>query len=350
MKVVAVLYSGGEAARKKPELLGSAENALGLREFLKQKGHELVVLTDKDSELEKHLPNTDILVTTPFWPAYVTKERIAMAPKLKLVLTAGIGSDHIDLAAAARRGITVAEITGSNVVSVAEQVVMHILALVRNYIPAYKQVLQGRWDIAEIAADAHDLEGKTVGVVGMGRIGQRVCARLKPFDVTTFYYDNRRLTSAEEIVLGARYAPLDQIIERSDVISINTPLTPDTDGLFSRDVLFRMKKGAYLVNTARGKIVDTNALVEALEKGHLAGYAGDVWYPQPAPPHHPWRSMPNHAMVPHYSGTTLEAQKRYADGVRDCIERFFAGKALERENLIVEGGKVVSPSYSYAFK
>ncbi|MEO9321209.1 MAG: NAD-dependent formate dehydrogenase [Nitrososphaera sp.] len=347
---MAVLYSGGAAAQRNPELLGSAENALGLRDFLKNKGHELVVLTDKDTELEKNLPDTDILITTPFWPAYVTQERIAKAPKLRLVLTAGIGSDHIDLAAAARRGITVAEITGSNVVSVAEQVVMHILALVRNYIPAYKQVLEGRWDIAEIASNAHDLEGKTVGIVGTGRIGQRVCARLKAFDVTMFYYDNRRLTTAEEVILGARYAPLDQIIERSDVITINTPLTPETDGLFSRDVLFRMKKGAYLVNTARGKIVDTAALVEALEKGHLAGYAGDVWYPQPAPSSHPWRHMPNHAMVPHYSGTTLEAQKRYADGVRDCIDRFLSGKPIEREYLIVDGGRVVSPSYSYAFK
>ncbi len=227
---------------------------------------------------------------------------------------------------------------------------MHILALVRNYIPAYQQVLDGKWDIAEIASRAHDLEGKTVGVVGTGRIGQRVCARLKPFDVTVLYHDNRRLTSVEENVLGARYAPFDQLIERCDVISINTPLTPETDGLFNRDVLFRMKKGAYLVNTARGKIVETLALVEALDKGQLAGYAGDVWYPQPAPPDHPWRHMPNHAMVPHYSGTTLEAQKRYSDGVRDCLERFLSGRPIDRDYLIVDGGAVVSPSYSYAFK
>jgi formate dehydrogenase len=227
---------------------------------------------------------------------------------------------------------------------------MHILALVRNYIPAYKQVLEGKWDIAQIAANAHDLEGKTVGIVGAGRIGQRVCARLKAFDVNMWYYDNRRLSTAEEIVLGAKYAPLNQIIEQSDVITINTPLTPETDGLFNRSIIFKMKKGAYLINTARGKIVETDALVEALEKGHLSGYAGDVWYPQPAPPNHPWRHMRNHAMVPHYSGTTLEAQKRYADGVRDCIERFLGGKSLEREYLIVDGGKVVSPSYSYAFK
>jgi formate dehydrogenase len=280
----------------------------------------------------------------------VTAERISKAPRLRLILTAGVGSDHIDLAAAAKKGITVAEITGSNVVSVAEQVIMHILALVRNYIPAYKQVIDGRWDIAEIAAKAHDLEGKTVGVVGSGRIGQRVLIRLRPFDVTALYYNEHRLSTVEEVFLGARYVPFDELVESCDVISINTPLTPETDGLFNRDVLFRMKKGAYLVNTARGKIVETQALVEALETGHLAGYAGDVWYPQPAPPDHPWRHMPNHAMVPHYSGTTLEAQKRYSDGIRDCLNRFLSNRPIDRDYLIVDGGKVVSPSYSYAFK
>jgi formate dehydrogenase len=127
-------------------------------------------------------------------------------------------------------------------------------------------------------------------------------------------------------------------------------LTPETDGMFNHDLLFKMKKGAYLVNTARGKIVDTNALVEALEKGHLAGYAGDVWYPEPAPIDHPWRHMPNHAMVHHYSGTTLEAQRRYADGIKNCLSNFLKGRAIDRDYLIVDNGKVVSPSYSYAFK
>jgi formate dehydrogenase len=350
MKIVAVLYSGGEIAKMTPTLLGSAENALGLREFLAGKGQEFIVLTDKEAELDKHLPSTDIIITTPFWPAYLTRERISHAPNLKLILTAGIGSDHIDLGAAATRKITVAEITGSNVVSVAEQVVMHILALVRNYIPAYKQVLEGRWDIAEIAARAHDLEDKVVGILGMGRIGQRVCERLKPFNVKMLYYDQFPLRTVEEHVLGVRFASKEQLVEQSDVITINTPLTPETDGMFDHNLIFRMKKGAYLVNTARGKIVDTTALVEALEVGHLAGYAGDVWYPQPAAKDHPWRSMPNHAMVPHYSGTTLEAQARYSNGIRDCLSRFLENRPLEQQYLIVDDGKVVSASYSYAFK
>ena len=104
------------------------------------------------------------------------------------------------------------------------------------------------------------------------------------------------------------------------------------------------------INTAPGKIVDTHALVESLEEGHLAGYAGDVWYPQPATGDHPWRHMPNHAMVPHYSGTTLEAQNRYANGVKDCLMRFLENRPLEQQYLIVDKGGVVSPSYSYAFK
>ncbi|HXQ93523.1 MAG TPA: NAD-dependent formate dehydrogenase [Nitrososphaerales archaeon] len=350
MKIVAILYPGGPAAKETPELLGCAENALGLRPFLQKKGIEFISSSDKEKGLDKELPDTDVLITTPFWPAYVTKERIDKAPKLRLVLTAGVGSDHIDLAAAAEHNVTVAEITGCNVVSVAEHAVMQILALVRNYIPAYKDVIEGGWDIGEIASKSHDLEGKTVGIVGAGRIGQRLAIRLRAFDVSMLYYDFRRLSTVEEQVLGIRYALLDDLIPQCDVISIHCPLTPETDGLFNRERLFKMKKGAYLVNTARGKIVNTQALVETMESGHLAGYAGDVWYPQPAPPDHPWRHMPNHAMTPHVSGTSLEAQKRYADGVLDSLTRFLDKRQIERDYLIVDGGKVVSPSYSYAFK
>ena len=349
MKIVAVLYPGGIAAKETPELLGCSENALGIREMVEARGHELVALTDPESGLDEHLPTTEVIIATPFWPAYITKERIDQAPNLRLLLTAGVGSDHFDLAAAAQRSITVAEITGSNVVSVAEHVVMQMLTLVRNYIPAYQEVINGGWDIGKIAAKSHDIEGMTIGIIGMGRIGQRVAARIKPFDVNTFYFDYSRLTTAEEQVLGARYQKLDALIPQCDVISINIPLTPATQGMFNLERLKSMKRGAYLVNTARGRIVDTEALVEVMETGHLAGYAGDVWYPQPAPADHPWRKMPNHAMTPHTSGTTLEAQKRYADGIYECLVNFFEGNPLDRDYLIVDGGRVTSPSYSYAY-
>ena len=185
-------------------------------------------LTDTGAELDSHLATAEVLIATPFWPTYITRERIERAPNLRLLLTAGVGSDHFDLAAAAAHNITVAEITGSNVVSVAEHVVMQILTLVRNYLPSYQEVLDGGWDIGKIAAKSHDLEDKSVGIVGMGRIGQRVAARLKPFDVRLRYFDYRRMTTAEEHLFGARYSSLDALLQESDVVSINIPLTPTT--------------------------------------------------------------------------------------------------------------------------
>lgn len=336
MKIVSVLYPGNEG-RQDRELLGCAEQALGLRPFLEEQGHELVSLTDPADALDDELATADVLITTPFWPAYVGRERLAGARRLKLILTAGVGSDHIDTKAASEHGITVGEVTGSNVVSVAEHNVMQLLALVRNYVPAYQQVVDGRWDIGDVAARSHDLEGKTVGIVGMGQIGQRTAMRLLPFDVGILYNARHRRGPAEEKTFGGHFAMLDDLVERSDAIILCCPLTEETRDLFDRDRLSAMKPGSWLVNTARGQIVNTDALVEALESGHLSGYAGDVWYPQPAPADHPWRHMPNHAMTPHVSGTTLEAQRRYARGVRECLESFFAGQSLPLDYTVVEG-------------
>jgi formate dehydrogenase len=350
MKIVSVLYPGGEYADD-PRLVGCAENALGLPDMLEGSDHELVSLTDREGPdgLDEALKNAEVLITTPFWPVYVDEEKFEKAPNLKLVLTAGVGSDHIDLAQAAEREITVAEITGSNAVSVAEHAVMGILDLLRNFVPSYKQVVDGEWDIAALAARGHDLEHKTVGIYGAGRIGQHISQRLRGFDVTTLYYKRSQLGAAEEEVLGFRYAKPDELIETSDVIVMAAPLTPETEGLFDSDTLGRMKEGSYLVNISRGAIVDTDALVETLESGHLAGYAGDVWYPEPAPADHPWRSMPNHALTPHMSGTTLEAQARYASGVREALQAFFDGEEIESDNVIVKDGEIVGGAYAAAY-
>jgi formate dehydrogenase len=359
MKIVAVLYPCPEDATtvgpeevKPPMVLGCADRALGLRDWLEGQGHELVVTTDRGEgdELYQELQDAEVLITTPFWPVYVTGEMMDQAPNLRLMLLAGIGSDNMDLAEAANRNITVAEQTGSNITSVAEHAVMQILTLVRNYIPAYKDVVNGGWSIGEIARKSHDLEDKTVGLVGMGRIGQKTAMRLKNFDVRLLYYDVTKLSTINEYILGVRYAYIDELVPLCDVISIHAPLTPATRGLFDRERLFNMKRGAWMVNTARGAIVDRDALVEALEEGQLAGYAGDVWDSQPAAEDHPWRTMPNHAMTPHVSGTSLDAQQRYADGVRRCLQAYFNGEPIERDRIIVEGGEIVSPSYAYAFK
>ncbi len=155
-----------------------------------------MVTSDKDgpdSAFERELEDADVVISQPFWPAYLTAERFAKAPNLKLAVTAGIGSDHVDLQAAIDRGVTVAEVTYCNSISVAEHVVMAILALVRNYIPSHQIVLDGGWNIADAVSRSYDLEGMQVGTVAAGRIGSAVLRRLKPFDVGLHYTDRHRL-------------------------------------------------------------------------------------------------------------------------------------------------------------
>jgi formate dehydrogenase len=337
---------------KPGELLGSVSGALGLRKFLEDAGHTLVVTSDKDgpnSTFEKELVDADVVISQPFWPAYLTADRIAKAKNLKLAITAGIGSDHVDLDAAMEKGITVAEITYSNSISVAEHVVMMILSLVRNYIPSYQWVIKGGWNIADCVERAYDLEGMNVGTVGAGRIGLAVLRRLKPFDVKLHYFDKHRLPEKVEKELGLTFHPnVESLVKACDVVTINAPLHSETEGLFDDKLIGMMKRGSYLINTARGKIADRDAVVRALESGQLAGYAGDVWFPQPAPRDHPWRTMPHHGMTPHVSGTTLSAQARYAAGTREILEDYFAGKPIRTEYLIVDKGKLAGAgAHSY---
>ncbi len=334
-------------------LLGSVSGELGLRRFLEDSGHSLVVTSDKDgtdSVFDRELPDAEVVISQPFWPAYLTAERIAKADALKLAITAGIGSDHVDLAAAIDRGITVAEVTYSNSISVSEHVVMMILALVRNYIPSYQWVVEGGWNIADCVARSYDLEGMQVGTVGAGRIGSAVMRRLKPFEVGLHYTDRHRLPEDVERELGVTFHPdAESLVKVCDVVTINAPLHPETEHLFDDALIGKMKRGAYLVNTARGKICDRDAIARALESGRLAGYAGDVWFPQPAPHDHPWRSMPHHGMTPHVSGSSLSAQARYAAGTREILECWFEGRPIRDEYLIVAGGALAGAgAHSYS--
>ncbi len=335
------------------ELLGCVSGELGLRKFLEARGHRLLVTADKDgpgSVFERELPDAEVVISQPFWPAYLTAERIANAPNLKLALTAGIGSDHVDLQAAIDRGITVAEVTYCNSISVAEHVVMMILGLVRNYIPSYQRVVEGGWNIADCASRSYDLEGMQVGTVAAGRIGSAVLRRLAPFEVGLHYTDRHRLPEEVERELGVIFHPsVEEMVGVCDVVTINAPLHPETENLFDAQLISKMKRGAYLVNTARGKICDRDAVARACESGRLAGYAGDVWFPQPAPRDHPWRTMSHHGMTPHTSGTTLSAQSRYAAGTREILECWFDDRPIRDEYLIVDGGQLAGAgAHSYS--
>jgi formate dehydrogenase len=208
---------------------------------------------------------------------------------------------------------------------------------------------RGDWTVSDIARDAYDLENKVVGTIGAGRIGYRVLQRLKPFDCKELlYYDYTPLPEAAAKAVDARRVEdLKEFVSQCDVVTVNCPLHEGTRGLVNTELLKCFKKGAWLVNTARGAICDKDAVAAALKSGQLSGYSGDVWNMQPAPKDHVWRTMKNplgagNGMVPHYSGTTLDAQARYASGARSILENYLDGKPQEPQNIIVGLGKYES--------
>ncbi|KAH6914363.1 formate dehydrogenase [Coprinopsis sp. MPI-PUGE-AT-0042] len=377
MKVLAVLYDGGKAAEEEPRLLGTVENkvrpwlssmccfapeltsaysnSLVFKAGLRASVMNLLVTSDKegpDSEFQKHIVDAEVLITTPFHPGYLTRELTEKAKNLKLCITAGVGSDHIDLNAAVDHRIQVVEVSGSNVVSVAEHVVMSILLLVRNFVPAHEMIERGDWEVSAIARNAFDLEGKVVGTIGAGRIGYRVLQRLVPFDCKELlYYDYAPLPpAAEKAVQARRVTDLKEFVSQCDVVTVNCPLHEGTRGLVNSELLKHFKKGAWLVNTARGAICDKDDVAAALKSGQLSGYSGDVWNVQPAPKDHVWRTAKNplgggNGMVPHYSGTTLDAQARYANGTKSILENYLNGTVQEPQNIIVGLGKYETTAY-----
>jgi formate dehydrogenase len=317
------------------DLLGDVTGCLGLREFLAARGHTLIVTTDRDgpnSAFDQALPEADIVICQACWPVRLTAERIAGAPRLKLVITAGVGVDHIDLEAAARHGVTVTEITCSTSISSAEYAVMLILSLVHNVIPLLRAGARADQTIGDYASRAYDLEGMHVGCVGAGRSGFAVLRRLRPFDVRLHYTDPCRLPLAVENDLGLTFHPnAAAMVPACDVVTIHCPLHDRTARMFDADMMGRMKRGAYLVNTARGGICDPDAIAQALETGKLAGYATDTSA----------KLLPSGMQV-HLAGSTLSAQARYAAGTREILECWFDAEPIREDYLIIDRGRLTN--------
>jgi formate dehydrogenase len=335
------------------ELLGCVSGELGLRKYLEENGHKFIVTSSKDGddcEADKHIIDSDIVISQPFFPYYLTKERIEKAKNLKMAITAGIGSDHVDLQAAIDSNVDVVEVTFCNSRSVAEHIVMMIVSMVRDYHNQHRIVNEGGWNIADAVQRSYDVEGMHIGTVAAGRIGLDALRKMKPFDTHLHYFDRHRLPESVESELKLTFHDsVESMVEVCDVVTINCPLHPETENLFDDEMIGKMKKGAFIVNTARGKICNRDAIAKALKSGHLSGYAGDVWFPQPAPNDHVWRSMPNHGMTPHTSGTSLSAQTRYADGVREILECFFEGESIRDQYLIVKNGQLAGMgAHSYS--
>ena len=338
---------------KPGELLGCVSGELGLRKFLEDNGHTLVVTSDKDGEgcqADIELKDADVVISQPFWPYYLTRAKMESAPNLKMAITAGIGSDHVDLQAAMDHKIDVMEVTFCNSRSVAEHIVMMIITLVRDYHNQHAIVKAGGWNIADAVKRSYDVEGMHIGTVAAGRIGLDALRKMKPFGTHLHYFDRHRLPKSVEEELNLTFHDsVESMVKVCDVVTINCPLHPETEHMFNEDLINKMKRGAYIVNTARGKICDKDAIAAAIESGQLAGYAGDVWFPQPAPNDHIWRNMPHNGMTPHTSGTSLSAQARYAAGVREILECLFDGSKQREEYTIVANGELAGTGkHSYS--
>lgn len=238
----------------------------------------------------------------------VTKEVIQSGlTSLKLIQRHGLGYDSVDIKAAAQYGIPVAIVTEGGPQAVAEHAVMLMLAALRNLVYAYKGLRSGKWMQWDLRLSSYQLGGKTVGIIGCGRVGRELAKRLKGFGLTLQYFDQIPLPDKEEFELGLKRVGFSEILETSDIISIHMPLTDHTRGLLGPRELASMKKGSIIINTARGGIVDENALIDYLQSGHLGGAGLDVFQQEPLDPGSQLFDLPNVILTPHLAGGTRES-------------------------------------------
>lgn len=286
----------------------------GLSALTDAPGFDVVPATSRE-DLERALRGSDALVVRS--ATKVDEALLEMAPSLRVVARAGVGVDNIDLDAATRRGIAVFNAPNANTTAAAELTVALILAALRHIADADRSIREGRWDRA--AFKGAELAGRRLGLVGAGRIGREVAARCRAFEMTVLACDPY-LSESDEVELCA----LERVLAESDVVSLHVPLNDETRHLIDADRLAQMRRGSYLVNVSRGGVIDEEALVDALESGHLAGAALDVFENEPLPATSPLLRAPNLVLTPHLGASTGEAQARVASEVAETVRRALA--------------------------
>jgi phosphoglycerate dehydrogenase-like enzyme len=296
-------------------------------------GFELVPITSTDTDhLKSMIADADYGV---WWDIAMPAEVLRAATRLKLMHKWGVGVDNIDLDTARSMGIQVARTTGSNARPVAEFTVGLMLALARRIPMAVQTTKEGKWLKNEIWRNSVMVSGKTVGIVGLGAIGKGVARRLAGFDCRLLYNTRRPLPAAEELALGVEYASMDRLLAESDIVSLHCPLTPETKGMIGRKELASMKRGALLVNLARGGVVVEADLIAALEEGLIAGAATDVFETEPPSPDNKLLHMNNVIVTPHCGATAYDNS---ANGIRHWlgnIERVARGEAIPQQDRVV---------------
>ena len=291
-------------------------------------GVEVAAVEDVGDGDGSHLAGAEAIVTV-FAP--VTADHMAAAPQLRMIQCPSHGFDHIDVDAAAERGIAVCNVgtSGAEAHNVAEHTMLLMLALAKRLIEGHNGLRDGRWLGTELQQlGMTELEGRTLGIVGLGMIGREVAHRARAFGLRVVYSGRRRLGADEEAAAGAEWRELDALLAESDVVSLHVPLTAATRHMIDARRLALMKPSAFLVNTSRERLVDTEALAEALESGRLAGAGYDVFDPEPPPPGHPLVRAPKVALSPHTAGASGESVARIVAAAAANVRRLADGEPL----------------------
>ena len=265
----------------------------------------------------------------------IDAEALSWAPQLQVVARAGVGLDNVDIKAATQAGVMVVNAPTSNIISAAELTVAHILGLVRHLPRAHASLAAGEWKRSSFSGT--ELYEKTIGIVGLGRIGALVADRLRGFGVELIAYDPY-VTSARAQQLGVRLVSLEDLVAEADVLTIHMPRTPETLGMIGAEELKAMKPTAYVVNVARGGLIDEAALVEALAAGEIAGAAIDVFMAEP-PADTSLTGLPNVNVTPHLGASTAEAQEKAGVAVAKSVRLALSGD-LVPDAVNVAGGAI----------
>ena len=293
-------------------------------DLLKQAGFEVEVKTDHTKEeLLAKIKDYDALIVRS--QTKVTADIIEAASNLKVIGRAGVGVDNVDIEAATKKGIIVMNAPDGNTISTAELSVAMLLALARNIPQAHACLKGGAWDRKKFTGV--EINGKTLGIVGMGRIGTEVAKRMLAMGMNVLAYDPF-FTQEKAASLGVEMVDLDTIITQSDFITVHTPLTPETKGLFGAEEFARMKKGVRLINCARGGIYDEAALAEAIKNGQVAGAALDVYTSEP-PSDRTLIELPQTIVTPHLGASTREAQENVAVDVAGEVIKVLKGEPFK---------------------
>lgn len=291
----------------------------------------------KDDELTEGLSDADAVIVRS--ATRITRQAISRANRLRVIGRAGVGVDNIDVEAATERGVAVLNAPSGNTVSAAELAFALLLALARRIPVADRSMKEGQWDRKSLGG--MELYGKTLGLVGAGRIGAAVARRARAFGMTVIAFDPY-LTAERAESLDIELSTIDGVLERADVISLHVPLTDATRALLGAAELRRMKPNAYLVNAARGGVVDEEALYRALTEGWIAGAALDVFADEPPAANHPLRSLPNVVLTPHLGAATREAQENVAIEIANAVRSALLHQDMSRAvNAPAIGGEAM---------